>query len=446
MGVNVNESKPRPTWRRRVLQVVLLLVLLGLVVSGALATAACRSMGQAPRGERLLRMKHSPIWSESSQGFKNRMPQVQDPMLDLVGDWVTGGSAHRVPETLPPVLSRTRADFDTPPATGLRVTWLGHSTLLVEIDGARVLVDPVWGPRASPWTFLGPARWYPPPLPLDELPDITAVVISHDHYDHLDLPTVDALKDKDIPWVVPLGVGAHLEYWGVPTERVFDLDWWEAKTLGGLTLTATPARHFSGRSMPGENGGPTLWAGWAMTTDAHRVYYSGDTAMFEELLDIGKRLGPFDITMIETGAYNKAWADVHMGPEQAVRAHRLVRGEVFLPVHWGLFDLALHGWTEPIERVLVAAEKEGVTVVSPPPGGSVEPAVPTPVKRWWPDVPWDPVEVHAAFSSGTAHLMRDDAVPAALPAAADDKPAAVLDADDGPLSEEPAAVITPSKP
>jgi L-ascorbate metabolism protein UlaG (beta-lactamase superfamily) len=261
----------------------------------------------------------------------------------------------------------------------------------VEVDGRRVLVDPVWGERASPFSWMGPKRFYAPLLPLNQVPAVDAVVISHDHFDHLDMPTIAAMKGWKTTFVVPLGVGAHLEHWGVPAERIVELDWWEATRLGDLELVATPARHASGRSpFSGQNA--TLWAGFALIGPAHRVYYSGDTGLFPGLADIGARLGPFDLAMIEAGAYGRSWPDWHLGPEQAVRASQLVRAEVLLPVHWGLFNLAYHGWTEPAERVLVAAATAGVSVTIPRPGQSVEPAALPALTRWWPEVPWRTAE------------------------------------------------------
>jgi len=279
--------------------------------------------------------------------------------------WFTESSPYSIPVATPPFLQRSATDFSEPPASGLRITWLSHSTLLIEIDGLRVLIDPVWGERASPFNWLGPERFFPPPLPFEQLPGLDVVVISHDHYDHLDFPTIRRLVDDGVPFVVPLGVGAHLEYWGIPAERITELDWWQEHSIGDLRLVATPARHFSGRSMFMADREATLWSGWALLGPQHRLYYSGDTAMFPGFADIGDRLGPFDATMIESGAYNPMWADVHLGPEQAVEAHLMVGGGVMIPVHWGLFDLAVHGWTEPIERVLVAAHKHGVSVVTP---------------------------------------------------------------------------------
>jgi L-ascorbate metabolism protein UlaG (beta-lactamase superfamily) len=211
------------------------------------------------------------------------------------------------------------------------------------------------------------------------------------------MPTVTALAARGFRWVVPLGVGAHLRSWGVKETDITELDWWESLLFGHLTVTATPARHYSGR---GPRTARTLWAGWAFTGPTHRAFYSGDTGLHEEFVEIGKRLGPFDLTMMDVGEYHATWADIHMGPEQAVLAHQLVRGRLMLPVHWGTFNLAPHGWTEPIERTLVAAEAAGVRVVTPRPGGMMEPATAASVERWWPRVLWQTAEQAPVRSSG----------------------------------------------
>jgi L-ascorbate metabolism protein UlaG (beta-lactamase superfamily) len=362
-----------------------LVVLLLQVLTAAYFTG-WTAMGARASGTRLQRMEQSDRWRDGH--FVDVLPRVEAPFTEAMRAWFTGSSAHSIPAEAPRVVQRVAADFVEPPADGLRITWLGHSTLLVEIDGMRVLVDPVWGERASPFGWLGPQRFFPPPLPFDDLPPLDAIVISHDHYDHLDFPTIRRFLSSDVPFVVPLGVGAHLEHWGVPAHRIIELEWWQEQTLGSLRLVATPARHFSGRSMLMRDRDCTLWAGWALVGPEHRIFYSGDTAMFPGFAEIGERLGPFDATMIESGAYNAMWADVHLGPEQAVQAHIMVRGDVMIPVHWGLFDLALHSWTEPIERVLVAARERGVTVATPQPGASVEPGTANPVTRWWPPTPW----------------------------------------------------------
>jgi L-ascorbate metabolism protein UlaG (beta-lactamase superfamily) len=226
------------------------------------------------------------------------------------------------------------------------------------------------------------------------------VVISHDHYDHLDHRTVQAVGDGAPVYIVPLGVGSHLEYWGVSTDRIVERDWWGEFQLDGLTFTATPARHFSGRSlvMAGQN--ETLWTGWVIAGPDHRVYYSGDTGMFPGFATIGERLGPFDAVLMETGAYHQLWPDLHLGPEQAVAARMALGSGLFIPVHWGTFNLAMHAWTEPVEGVLVAAERAGLSIAVPRPGESVEPASPPTLERWWPAVPWKTADEAPQISSG----------------------------------------------
>jgi L-ascorbate metabolism protein UlaG (beta-lactamase superfamily) len=340
------------------------------------------AFGRDAEGARLERMKASPQFGDGV--FENPQPMWNDTwgMFKLM----FSGSDYASPDAPVAVETVDPERFATPPGTGLRVTWLGHSTMLLELDGHRILTDPVWGARSSPLRWVGPARWYAPPLALDALPPVDVVLVSHDHYDHLDYPTMTALASVDTTFVVPLGVAAHLVYWGVPEERIVELDWWDETTVGVLRIACTPARHASGRTLLDQNA--TLWASYALVGPAHRVWFSGDTGLFPALTEIGERFGPFDLTMIEAGAYGSAWPDWHLGPEQAVRAHRMVRGAVMLPVHWGLFDLAFHGWTEPIERVLVAADREGVGVIAPRPGQSIEPGAAPPRERWWPDVPW----------------------------------------------------------
>lgn len=361
------------------------------IVGGALALVASyavfdawTALGHRAEGPRRARMEASPNWQGGH--FVNPQPLHNDIIGSITG--MFHASPHVSPATPLPTVTEARRVLELPPASGLRVTWLGHSTSLVEVDGFRVLTDPTWSERASPLTWVGPRRWYAPPLALADLPKIDAVIVSHDHFDHLDFGTVSALRDSGALFIAPLGIGAHLAYWGVPEAKIVELDWWQSKKLGdgALEITCTPARHASGRMLVDYDG--QLWAGWSIASAAHRVYYSGDTGLFPAMREIGARLGPFDLTMIEVGQYGSAWPDWHLGPEQAVRAHQLVQGRVMLPVHWGTFALAYHAWTEPIERALAAAHAAGVTIVVPRPGESFEPASPPPSVRWWPDVPW----------------------------------------------------------
>jgi L-ascorbate metabolism protein UlaG (beta-lactamase superfamily) len=352
--------------------------LLAIVV----AIAACAPLGARATGPRLERMKKSPEWQGSH--FENPQPIVNDTWAAI--RHLLSSDPHVTPEHPPSTMPVEPGRFANPPPSGLRVTWLGHSAILLEIDGHRFLTDPVWSERVGPVGFTGPKRWFPPLLALKDLPPLDAVVLSHDHYDHLDYATIVALKDR-VTFVAPLGVGAHLERWGVPADRIVEVDWWETHTFGDLTLWAVPARHASGRELFVDDGA-TLWAGYAFLGAHHRVYYSGDTGLFPGLRTIGERLGPFDLTMIEIGQYDQAWPDWHLGPEQALEAHRRVRGAVMLPVHWGLFALASHGWTEPMERALAAARDSGAVLISPRPGQSVEPTVEKPQERWWPALAW----------------------------------------------------------
>ena len=359
------------------------LVALGLTAIVAAAIAKYAPLGGRATGGRLERMKRSPEWQGSH--FENPQPIVNDNWAAVKS--LFNRDPNVDPRSPPRHDSVTPGRFATPPPSGLRVTWLGHSSILLEIDGHRFLTDPVWSERAGPVTFSGPKRWFPPLLALQDLPPLDAVVLSHDHYDHLDYATILALNARQETFIAPLGLGAHLERWGVPTNRIVELDWWESRTFGDLTLTAVPARHASGRVLFLDDGAK-LWTGYAFLGARHRVYYSGDTGLAPALRTIGERLGPFDLTMIEIGQYNRAWPDWHLGPEQAVEVHRRVRGATMLPVHWGLFALASHGWTEPIERAVTAARDAGVVLITPRPGQSVEPTVETPHERWWPDLPW----------------------------------------------------------
>ena len=264
-------------------------------------------------------------------------------------------------------------------AADLGISWLGHATTLIEVDGHYLLTDPVWSDRVSPSETVGPARLHPVPIDLGQLPDLAAIVISHDHYDHLDLPTVRRLvRTQTAPFVVPLGIGAHLRGWAVPEERIVELDWDEQTTIGELTLTCTESRHFSGRGLRRNT---TLWCSWAVAGPVHRVYFGGDTGYTAAFAGIGARYGPFDLTVLPIGAYGEQWPDIHLDPEQALRAHRDLQGDLFVPIHWATFDLALHGWAEPVERLLAAGG--GVRVAVPRPGQRVAADEAPAPDGWW---------------------------------------------------------------
>lgn len=301
--------------------------------------------------------------------------------MPTLRDFLCGGE-RRVPSGPLPSMN-PRDVWRRPSASGLRVTWLGHSTLLLEIDGLRVLTDPVWGPRASPSRIAGPKRFQPVPIALRALPPIDLVVVSHDHYDHLDYPTIRELARRDVPFVTSLGVGAHLEAWGVQPERIFELDWWESHQLAnsGLRVTAAPSQHFSGRGLHDRN--TTLWSSMVIRSNRHAVFFSGDTGLTSEYQGIREKLGPFDLVMLEVGAFHPAWGDIHLGPEHALEALQLLGGGPFLPVHWGTFSLAMHAWDQPAERLLELAPRAGAQLIMPRLGEPVEPSHAEKVAPWW---------------------------------------------------------------
>ena len=343
-----------------------------------------KSLGRRAQGARLERMQASARWA--GDRFRNLYPiapGLRDPAVPMpsLRDFLCAGE-RRVPRAPLPALNPLAA-WTQRAASGLRATWLGHSTVLLEIDGVRVLTDPVWGVRASPSMLAGPRRFQPVPVRLRELPPLNLVLVSHDHYDHLDYPTVRQLAKVNVPFVTSLGVGAHLEAWGVRPENIFELDWWESYTLPGsaLTVTAAPSQHFSGRTLKSRN--TTLWSALVIRSDRHAVFFSGDTGLTSEYQRIRERLGPFDLVMLEVGAFHPSWGDMHLGPENALKAHALLGGGPFLPIHWGTFSLAMHAWDQPAETLVRLAPATGAQLVMPRLGEPVEPAHAQSVDPWW---------------------------------------------------------------
>ena len=295
--------------------------------------------------------------------------------------WITGDEV-REPEYKLKNFNVNLKIYKNQPPSGLRVTWLGHSIVLIEIDGKRFLTDPMWSRRASPFKAIGPARFFKVPIELGDLPPLDGIIISHDHYDHLDEATIRKLKKRNVPFYTPLGVGKHLYKWGIPKERIKEMDWGDSIRVGkSHRIIATPARHFSGRSITRRN--RTLWASFVIQGPQHKVYFSGDSGYFSGFKEIGKEHGPFDLTIIEVGAYHPNWDTVHLGPENALKAHKDLRGKIMLPIHWGTFQLAMHGWTEPAEQLMEMAQKEGISLSLPQPGQALVESNLTFNSRWW---------------------------------------------------------------
>jgi L-ascorbate metabolism protein UlaG (beta-lactamase superfamily) len=273
------------------------------------------------------------------------------------------------------------AIYKTPPASGLRITLIGHSSLLIEIDGRTILTDPVWSDRVSFTQLMGPKRFFAPPITLKDLPPLDAVLISHDHYDHLDMDTIKFFANSSIPFYCSLGVGQHLKRWGIVENYITELDWGDSVMIDhDCVITATPSRHFSGRGVIGRN--ETLWSSFVIKGTKHNIFFGADSGWFPGFKDIGDTYGPFDLTLLEIGAYGKYWPDIHMGPGHASNAHLALKGKIMMPIHWGTFNLALHDWYEPIEKLQVFAKEKNIELFVPEPGKPTEVSGPY-NSGWW---------------------------------------------------------------
>ncbi|MDQ3301462.1 MAG: MBL fold metallo-hydrolase [Myxococcota bacterium] len=347
------------------------------------------------RGARRERVLASPRFRDGLFRNTARVPTGPKPgtRLEVVREFFVGGQRRRPPAPLR--AHDPLAAWARPAETGFRATWLGHSTVLLELDGLRVLTDPVWSERISPFGVAAPRRFQPVPIDITALPPLDAIVISHDHFDHLDHGTVLALvASQSAPFVTSLNIGAYLEAWGVPRERIIELDWWEQATLcgGDLVLTATPSQHFSGRV--GKRNF-TLWSSFVIQSTNRRVFFSGDTALTPEFTEVGTRFGPFDLVMLEVGGFHPAWDHIHLGPANALAALDLLGGGRFMPVHWGTFNLALHAWDDPPETLLPLAAARGVELLMPRLGQAIEPTRGLAVEPWWRGTP-DPQHATSA--------------------------------------------------
>lgn len=360
-----------------------------LLVTSFLAWLAlgCSDLGTGPSEEDRARFLASAQFDKSRSVFRNRIPDVLDGMLGRIGiggfmEAMFGGSELRVP---PAGLPQARPDLNVflDKNEAIKVIWFGHSSLLINIGGKTVLTDPNFSETASPFGFMI-KRFQPPALALADLPPVDFVVISHDHYDHLDMTTVKFFRDRATRFLVPLGIGAHLGGWGIDKERINELDWWQSISLDGLEITATPAQHNSGRKLLDSD--RSLWASWLIRDAERSFFFSGDTGYDTYFREIGERYGPVDVAFIESGQYNELWREVHLLPEQSVQAFLDLGAKRLFPVHWAAFNLALHAWSEPINQVSVLAKEKGVDLITPRLGEAV--AIDGRYKStpWWEEV------------------------------------------------------------
>jgi L-ascorbate metabolism protein UlaG (beta-lactamase superfamily) len=320
--------------------------------------------GAKSKGESLDRILNSPNFQEGK--FQNLVPTtLAAPNTSMFKNGlkfmktIKGQYPQKAIETI----KFNKNDF-VKPSDDVKICWLGHSCLIMNIDGKIILTDPVFSEKASPVSFAGVKRFeYTNQYDVDDMPQIDLLLISHDHYDHLDYKTIKRLSTQVSKFCVPLGVAAHLMHWGVPKSKIIELDWSECTNeIQGMEIFATPSRHFSGRA--GVDRDNTLWCSFVIKTEKFNVFFCGDSGYGDHFKEIGKNYGPFDLTLMECGQYNEGWPFIHMNPEESVKAHIDLKGQTMLPIHWGKFKLSLHTWTEPIERAKKEAERLNVKLIN----------------------------------------------------------------------------------
>lgn len=340
----------------------------------------CATPDDQPGVNRLEKMKGSKQFNQDTKKFQNKNPNffIGSNFKDTFREMLFGGQIRRPLKPLPGV-KPDLVGFSTP-GDGVRFIWLGHSTFLLRIDGITILVDPVFGDYVSPVPIYA-KRFQPPVIQIADIPDIDMVLVSHDHYDHLEKATIQNLAARGVKFVVPIGVGGRLEGWGVARNKISELDWWEKTSVGNVTIVCAPAQHFSGRK--GLDGNKTLWASWAILGSTKRVFYSADGGYADHFKEIGDKLGPFDLTFMEVGQYNQNWINVHMMPDQSVQAHIDVKGNMMVPVHWGAYSVSLHDWFDPPQRATAEAAAKGVNLLTPMMGQLVDTDNPPESKPWW---------------------------------------------------------------
>lgn len=332
------------------------------------------------------KLPDSPTVSEhyAAGKYHNHVPQPSLGFKKSVALWLRfffEKKVDTVPDSDIPVKPLSAEQLQTLNLPGITMVKLGHSTLLLKIQDEYWLLDPVFGERASPFRFMGPKRFHQPPISLEDLPTIDKVLISHNHYDHLDKASIQQLAAKTKAFYVPLGVEADLEAWGVATNKITHFDWWDEITTANSRVVFTPTQHFSGRGLA--DGNKTLWGSWVIQAADSRVFFSGDSGYFAGFKEIGNQYGPFDLTLIETGAYDKDWSHIHMTPEESVQAHLDLQGKIMVPIHNGTFDLAFHPWRDPFERVKQAANKRSVSLSTPMFGEVFSSTGPAIHNDWW---------------------------------------------------------------
>jgi L-ascorbate metabolism protein UlaG (beta-lactamase superfamily) len=351
-----------------------------LLISGVLMISCAHSPSSSE--QTLKRIKTSPQFAEGK--FRNEQStQVFEwgKTWDIIKDYLFNKSDKAEPKSTPPIQQLSTDDFKLNDKAALNFARLGHSTLLIQLSGKYFLTDPVFSQRVSPVQWLGPKRFHPVPMDIDEIEEIEAVIISHNHYDHLDEASIKQLKDRVHNFIVPLGIGNKLIAWGVDKNKITQLDWWENIKLDEVELIATPAQHFSGRGITDRD--KTLWSSWVIRNQRHSLYFSGDTGYFPGFKEIGEKYGPFNYAFMECGAYNKLWRDIHMMPEDSLQAFKDVKGKIMVPIHNATFDLSTHAWFDPMKKISQLAREHNVNLLIPEIGQLINSKQKYMSSIWW---------------------------------------------------------------
>lgn len=330
--------------------------------------------------------KYKERLAKSANYVEGKFKNIEETVVMKNTEWgrtaAYFSNGDKVPDFSLPVVKIPKNYFNIASDTMTRITWFGHSAVLLEIDGKKIFLDPMLGDVPAPHPLLGSTRFNDTlPIAIEELPELDAVLISHDHYDHLDYGSITKIMDKVGIFYVPLGVGAHLRSWGVNETRIVELDWWEEVDFKGITLVATPSRHFSGRGLLDRYS--TLWCSWVIRGKNDNLFFGGDSGYDKSFKVIGDKYGPFDFAMLECGQYDVQWPEVHMMPEETVQASVDLNSKFLMPIHWGAFKLGLHDWKEPIERALKKANALNVELTTPKIGEPIVLGETLPASNWW---------------------------------------------------------------
>ncbi|MCJ7582474.1 MAG: MBL fold metallo-hydrolase [Candidatus Aminicenantes bacterium] len=365
-----------------ILYIFFILIFL-IIGSVAIFFYTAPQLGAKSSGVRLTRILQSPNFKNGKfqNSVKTPMSTSENSIMKGMWKYFTGGE-NREPKKPLPTIPFDKNQFNKLENDSPVICWFGHSTVLIKLEDTIFITDPVFCERASMFPSFGPKRFeYENSYSIEDLPRIDAVIISHDHYDHLDYQAIKKLHPTVEKFFVPLGVAAHLEKWGVPVEKIVELDWWEEGQFDGFTLIATPARHFSGRGITDRF--KTLWCSWVIKSEKSNIYFGGDSGFFPGFREIEEKFGPIDFTMMECGAYSQYWSTIHMKPEETARAHLELKGKVLMPIHWGKFNLSLHSWTEPVERLSAKKEMENIRLATPVIGEIYDLEKYVPTGKWW---------------------------------------------------------------